>query len=539
MNFREDFLRGYLLTPAGPRQRTFAQWSLENTVDSGLRANQQQLEVLRSNMKSVFQTGVERLAAAQAESGKLLREEIRYQSENIIESFDRGSSSIVSAVQRGCEYLGGELCEIRWAIERQTDVSRQVLQILLDSLDNSSRQYWEQGVRCYETQEDDIAKERFQRALDANRTNYFAYQYLGFIAVRQEQPAEAVRLFDLARKFANTTYHQAIALSHLARAHHANGQAAKAVEAAQAAARLEPNVGRFHYEAAVYLARTRATRETLKSLQRAIETDWSYWSISAVDAQLDSMRDEADDLLLSLRAEQGDLALSQLSQLRSALEDLKAMGLTAAADECLSALGSCEERYKEGTVFAYRDARSRAAEGRQKAFERALRDLNVRCIENRRALDRAQQASQQAARECEARVSRLEADARSVGSRYKKWSNTGCLAVLAIPVGAMASHMTGLVIESNGGSYEHTLKFGALITGLLILLLLGANPLRKLLFATIPAANFRSRLPLMRRECEESKHQLDKNLAQEIRRLDLEHANLQTLIDRCRAMLST
>lgn len=36
MAFRDDFISGYWLTPAGPRQRTFTQWSLENTVDSGL-----------------------------------------------------------------------------------------------------------------------------------------------------------------------------------------------------------------------------------------------------------------------------------------------------------------------------------------------------------------------------------------------------------------------------------------------------------------------------------------------------------------------
>jgi hypothetical protein len=34
MGFRDDFVNGFVMTPSGPRQRTFAQWSLENTVET-------------------------------------------------------------------------------------------------------------------------------------------------------------------------------------------------------------------------------------------------------------------------------------------------------------------------------------------------------------------------------------------------------------------------------------------------------------------------------------------------------------------------
>jgi len=64
MGFRDNFIDGYLLTPVGPRQRSFAQWSLENTLDSGLRANQKQLQALRENITSTFQAGISRLAAS-------------------------------------------------------------------------------------------------------------------------------------------------------------------------------------------------------------------------------------------------------------------------------------------------------------------------------------------------------------------------------------------------------------------------------------------------------------------------------------------
>jgi len=76
MAFRDDFVNGYLMTPSGPRQRTFAQWSLENTVDSGLRANQQQLRTLGEGIRSAFNAGIERIADradSQMQSARLLQ----------------------------------------------------------------------------------------------------------------------------------------------------------------------------------------------------------------------------------------------------------------------------------------------------------------------------------------------------------------------------------------------------------------------------------------------------------------------------------
>jgi hypothetical protein len=83
MGFRDDFINGYWLTPVGPRQRTFAQWSLENTVESGLRANQKQVALLREQLSSAFRAGIDRLADGQLQSAKLLQREIQYQTDNL------------------------------------------------------------------------------------------------------------------------------------------------------------------------------------------------------------------------------------------------------------------------------------------------------------------------------------------------------------------------------------------------------------------------------------------------------------------------
>lgn len=134
-------------------------------------------------------------------------------------------------------------------------MTQKILQVLLTSLDNTSRQYYDQGVKCYETSENEFAKERFNRALDANRTNYFAYQYLGFIAVNADDSKEAIKNFDLAKKFAENNYYRALAHSHIARSLNAIGDVSKASENADAAAHAAPDHARFWYESAVYYVR--------------------------------------------------------------------------------------------------------------------------------------------------------------------------------------------------------------------------------------------------------------------------------------------
>ena len=81
MSFRDNFINGYMLTPVGPQQRTFAQWSLENTVNSGFQANQKQVQASAEDLTSAFKAGIVRLEQSQAQSARLLQREL-----NIISS---------------------------------------------------------------------------------------------------------------------------------------------------------------------------------------------------------------------------------------------------------------------------------------------------------------------------------------------------------------------------------------------------------------------------------------------------------------------
>src|SRR5882724_6975157 len=143
MGFRDEF-RG--------SGKTYAQWSLENTAEVGLRANEDKLRALQS----AFHKGIDRVVESQESSMAVLQGELVYQTEQMRGEIQRGSAEVVTAIQQMTDYLGSGLCEIRWAVERHTRVSQKILRVLLESLDNQSRQYWKQGVKCYDTGEYDL-----------------------------------------------------------------------------------------------------------------------------------------------------------------------------------------------------------------------------------------------------------------------------------------------------------------------------------------------------------------------------------------------
>ena len=225
----------------------------------------------------------------------------------------------------------------------------------LNSLDSTSRQYFDQGVKCYEAEEHDLAKERFTRALEANRTNFVAYQYLGFIAVHEDQPQTAIRNFDLARKFAEDSYHRALALSHLARSYKAVGNLALAVQASTAATGAAPGYAKFWHEAAVYHVNLSQAAEAIRCLRRAVMIDKSYWSLIVADATFDPIRDEVLALLDEMRTRLSQMAQDCLGASRRIVRYLERIDVTCTVPEVARKLNRWEEHYKSCPVFAYPD----------------------------------------------------------------------------------------------------------------------------------------------------------------------------------------
>jgi tetratricopeptide (TPR) repeat protein len=527
------------MTPVGPRQRTFAQWSLEHTVDTGLRANQKQVQALREHVTSAFQAGIEHLADSQMQSAKLLQRELQYQADNIVDAIDRGSSDIATAIQKACDYLGGELCEVRWVIERQTLVSQQILQVLLNSLDNTSRQYYEQGVKWYEDSEYELAQERFQLALKENSRNYFAYQYLGFISVNREKSQEALRNFELARKSAENDYHKALALSHLARSYNAVGELPKALQCSTAATQAAPGHAKFWYERAIYHVRSGNAAEAVKCLRRAIGTDWVYWSISITDSSLEPIRRGVQELLEAMREEQRTVARNRLDQFKQALTTLSGMQISGEVAEQAKTLNQCEAQYRDGTVFAYRALVPTAQQAQKKALQAAVAVLDQRIATNRSLLAQCRSREQQAISAAQARISQVNSQANSKAGSYSSSGLNSCLIGVGLLAGAFS--LLVYIINSNAGpDYAKT----ASVSGTVVLICMGLVVLgwllphiMKLLTAELPAEYIRGRIPALERELERVRIEAGATLELEATQLDKDLQQLQGDKATCQGML--
>ena len=122
-------------------------------------------------------------------------------------------------------------------------------------------------------------------------------------------------------------------MSHLARGYHANGDLPKAVQSSVAASVASPDHAKFWYETAVYHVRDSNIEDAVRCLQRAIGIDWTYWSISLSDANLDSIRNRVERLLAALREEQRLIARKRLEHFSATMATLRGMQIGPELEE--------------------------------------------------------------------------------------------------------------------------------------------------------------------------------------------------------------
>jgi ribosomal protein L7/L12 len=357
--------------------------SLEKITETGLRANTQRYQILSTAFKSWRDESITCISQSEKDQADLIREELSYQTEQIHQDVQSSSVELAEAIQRMADYLGEGLSEVRWAVERHTRVSEDTLRLLLSSLNSESRQYWEQGVTCYETREYELAKERLEKALEANRTNFFAYQYLGFIALDEDNPEAAIRNFDLARKFAKNDHDRAIALSHLAECWKAKGDLRNAIDLSKAAVEADPQTPKFRYQHAKYSVKYGDVPAAIASLRGAIERDWGFWNVVSKDRDLDCIRKEINQLLGELKARERDKAWESIAKLKQAVENSKQLSGDQGFTQGMASLRSVEQKFEQDKIQLYLEIQAGSPQAEQNAYQLAdkilsgkLRDLN-------------------------------------------------------------------------------------------------------------------------------------------------------------------
>jgi tetratricopeptide (TPR) repeat protein len=379
-----------------------------------------------------------------------------------------------------------------------------------------------------------MAKERFNRALDANRTNYFAYQYLGFIAVHDENSQEAINNFDLARKFADSGHSRALALSHLARSYQAAGDLRKAIQSSTAATEAAPERARFWYETAVYRVRASNAEEAILNLRQAISTDWTYWSVSISDANLDPLRNRVERLLADMREEQRVLARQRLDHFVGTLKILREMQIMADIAGWEKRLEQFESSYRTGTVFAFRDLVEPARDVERQALEAAVVALDQRINTLHKALTKAQADCSRELSQAFSRVQEIENRASSVEKSYSSSGFAGCLAVIGGIVAAWC--FVGFnAVPAFDSADRHNYAVGGMVAFVILIIGLGWKPMMKLLNADLPARNIRSEIPGAKQAYERIKADSESRLGVEKAGIDRELGPLTQYKEQCRA----
>jgi tetratricopeptide (TPR) repeat protein len=284
------------------------------------------------------------------------------------------------------EYLGAEISEVRWAIERNTEVSRRILEVELKSHWNDSRQFYEEGVICYERAEREMARELFEKAVQASRTNAFAWEYLGFLAAHRDDSEQTLRCFELAEKFATTEHLRGFANYHLARAFHAVGDERRSVESARAAVACDPKNNVYRYELVQALMRLGKIDEAIAILRRLIHYDWKYWSVSAFHRLLDPMRPQVNRLLETMREEQRKLSDRLMTELVEAVLKLDSVNdgnLTPLITVARIRVATFQETYAKGKVFDYLEIQDAARGYPEQLIQQAI-DIYQECVARRR-----------------------------------------------------------------------------------------------------------------------------------------------------------
>jgi tetratricopeptide (TPR) repeat protein len=215
---------------------------------------------------------------------------------------NEGLAGIEFSIYSCAEYLGNELREISFQLNSLVETNQELLHVLLESLDNESRQYFQQGQQCFESQEYEMARERFQKALLADTTNPYAHEYLGFVSVQLNEIADATRHFELTTKFARTPPAQAKAFSHLARALLVTGRKPEAVTAIRTAIELESHTAAYHFELATCLALSGESEGCLTALATAIDLDPHYWLLAIDEASFEPLSDAVVKLLSEIKS---------------------------------------------------------------------------------------------------------------------------------------------------------------------------------------------------------------------------------------------
>lgn len=393
------------------------------------RADINSFQTLQKLFLESLQKKLDLIVHQQIDASSRLLEELKSQEAELnylIEKFDSykpNPENLANELQKIADYLGLEFSYIRWLVEIYSSNSKKQVQDLLNSFSQQTLHDWKEAIKCFEIGEYKFAKEKFNIVLNSNRTNYFAYQYLAFIAALENDVETSLSNFKLARKIADTPYHQALALSHLVIGCDALEEKEKALKLAEQATEIYSNLARLWYQQAIYQANLLNKEKCLFALNNVLQCDWQFWVVLIANNNFSNI--EINSFFSQLRQQQQTFAKQAISNLEKAIETVKKIGASYSLVKVTAALPALVERLVNNNIFNYLEIISEANSWQDSIFQSAEKHLREQISSKRSSLAQQENNKNRELKDLDLPINKLLQERKELELIYNK-RDLGC-----------------------------------------------------------------------------------------------------------------
>lgn len=393
------------------------------------RADINSFQTLQKLFLESLQKKLDLIVHQQIDASNLLLEELKSQEAELnylIEKFDSykpNPENLANELQKIADYLGLEFSYIRWLVEIYSSNSKKQVQDLLNSFSQQTLHDWKEAIKCFEIGEYKFAKEKFNIVLNSNRTNYFAYQYLAFIAALENDVETSLSNFKLARKIADTPYHQALALSHLVIGCDALEEKEKALKLAEQATEIYSNLARLWYQQAIYQAAVSNKEKCLFALNNVLQCDWQFWGVLIANNNFSNI--EINSFFSQLRQQQQTFAKQAISNLEKAIKTVKKIGASYSLVKVNDILPTLTERLAKNNIFNYLEVISEASSWQDNIFQSAEKHLREQISSKRSSLAQQENNKNRELKDLDLPINKLLQERKELELIYNK-RDLGC-----------------------------------------------------------------------------------------------------------------
>lgn len=393
------------------------------------RADINSFQTLQKLFLESLQKKLDLIVHQQIDASSPLLEELKSQEAELnylIEKFDSykpNPENLANELQKIADYLGLEFSYIRWLVEIYSSNSKKQVQDLLNSFSQQTLHDWKEAIKCFEIGEYKFAKEKFNIVLNSNRTNYFAYQYLAFIAALENDVETSLSNFKLARKIADTPYHQALALSHLVIGCDALEEKEKALKLAEQATEIYSNLARLWYQQAIYQAAVSNKEKCLFALNNVLQCDWQFWGVLIANNNFSNI--EINSFFSQLRQQQQTFAKQAISNLEKAIKTVKKIGASYSLVKVNDILPTLTERLAKNNIFNYLEVISEASSWQDNIFQSAEKHLREQISSKRSSLAQQENNKNRELKDLDLPINKLLQERKELELIYNK-RDLGC-----------------------------------------------------------------------------------------------------------------